>query len=352
MRRAGYLLAVVVAAMSFALAACSDDGGDTGTDYPDAGEDNFERTTATVQIEVSPEGVAAPGAVRLQELETVDLEGPALVTRSDPELVGDVYVVTTEIVEMELAGTASFGDVVVRQSAENKSMGEVRQKEPGQDFPADSYFDVFVEVEIPGLNLMLHNEEPMHMEAQLSSLPPGEGDGYRGEDDRPLYTPAGLQVGRIVDALHIPNPPSATEEPDATDEPTEEPTEEGATATEPSGGDQVEATQTMGCEHTQPGVQSDLLDLILLIFAGAEPVEGATVRATAFGSGVLETSAEGVTNAEGEAQLRWPINRFGAYTARIDEVIGPDGTPLELSPSSQTEATFTVGQTCTKPPGF
>ena len=351
MKCAGYLLAFMALVASLALAACGDDDkGGAGTDYPAAGEDRFERTTASVQIEVSAEGAAA-GAVRLQQLETVELEGPARVTRSDPTLDGDVYVVTTEIVEMELTGSASFGDVIVRQSTQDQSMGEVRQREPGQDFPADSFFDVFVEVEVPGLGMTLHNEEPLRMEAELTDLPPGEGDGYRGEDDRPLYTPAGLQVGRIVDALHIPNPPAATGEPGATA--TEEATEEAAaTATEPSGGDQVEATQTMGCEHTQPGVQSDLLDLILLIFVGAEPVEGATVRATAFGTGVLETTAEGVTDAQGQARLKWPINQFGAKTARIDEVIGPDGSPLELSPSSQREANFTVGQTCTKPPRF
>jgi hypothetical protein len=332
-----------VAALAF-LAACGG-GGEAGTDYPAAGEDRFERTTATVQIEIIAEGASA-GLQRLQELETVALEGPALVTRGDPQRDGDIYSVKTEIVEMELSGPASFGPVIVRESPDKQSTGEVRQQEPGQDFPADSFFDIFVEIELPDLGLTLHNEEGLRMSAELSDLPPGDGDSYRGEDDRPLYTPAGLQVGRIVDALHIPNPPEATEEPEATE--TEEPA--GPTATEPAGGpEQVEITQTEGCEHTQPGVQSELQKLVTVRRPDGTPVEGANVLASATGPGLLSPTAQGTTNGEGQAQLVWPINKFGSYGVAIEGVTDASGAALELTPTSETTATIEVGEVCESP---
>jgi len=233
-----FLLGLAMAlAVGLALGGCGGGGKKAGTDYPAAGDDTFENTKATVHIEITPEGAAGPGGPLLQQLETVELEGPARIHRGDPQLDGDVYVVPTEIMEMELTGTASFGDVTVRESAEKPSTGEVRQRKKGEDSPADSFFDIFFEVDIPDLDMTLHNEEAMHMAAELHDLPPAEGDAYMGEDERPLYTAAGLQVGRIVDALHIPNPPppgGGTEEP--TSEGTQEPTEGAATATEPSGG--------------------------------------------------------------------------------------------------------------------
>ena len=293
------LAALALTAALIALAACGGDDGGAGTDYPSAGEDRFENTKATVQIEITQQG-ASLAPITLQETETIELEGPALITRSDPELDGDVYVVRTEIAEMELSGSASFGDVIVRQSPDNQSMGEVRQREKGQDFPADSFFDVFVEIEVPDLGLTLHNQEPLRMAAELNGLPPAEGDSYRGEDDRPLYTPAALQVGRIIDALHIPEPESpATGEPQATEAPTEESAGPTATEEEPGGPEggaaDVEITVAEGGDPAghQPFVEEDAampgrLDVTIsgdtITISGAAPFVEVTGTIAAGGS--------------------------------------------------------------------
>lgn len=128
-------LLILLAALALAAvaASCSDDEKKASTNWPAADEDAFESTHATVEIEITQEGAAAAG-IRLQETETVELDGPARITRSDPALDGDVYVVTTEIVEMELTGTASFGDLIVRESADKQSTGEVRQSGPTEPF--------------------------------------------------------------------------------------------------------------------------------------------------------------------------------------------------------------------------
>jgi hypothetical protein len=332
-------LCLSVAAL-FAVAACGgddDDGGDGGgggdgasTNYPAAGEDVFSNTHAVIEIEITQEGAAGAGAPLLIQTETVELDGPARVTRSDPRQDGDVFVVDTEIVEMELRGEGSFGPIVVRESPDKESQGEVRQKNAGEDFPADSFFDVYVEVEVTNVTavagglrvngnaasaagnaLILHNEEPMRMVSELSSLPPSEGERYRGEDERPLYTPAAIQVGRIIDALHIP-------EPDEDEEPTEEPeatntSADAATAT-PGATDTPEAgagPQTQGgCTH---GTGQSVLHML---FTGLEPGETITGIVTQRPQGGLISpeNFEATADADGVARVNLDIARFGPYS--------------------------------------
>lgn len=335
-----------------ALAACGDNGGPgLDTDYPPAGEDRFERTIATVEIDVTLPGVGAL-PVALGELETVEMEGPMLVLRGDPQdSDGDGLVdIETEIVEMTLTGTSSFGPLEVRQSPDRRSMGMVEQQKPGQDFPADSFFDVFLEVEVLDINLVGYHEDPIRMEAELSDLPPGFRDQYRGALVLPtplLSAESHVEFARILDALHVPNPPSGSPAPTPGATPTSAPT-----PTEAPTDQQVEVEVAGGCEHTEPGVQSDLVALVLAALVGAAPVEGATVEVSADGPGILEGTATGVTNADGAASLRFPINQFGPYEITVERVIGPDGAPLEIAPGSQTSTTYEVEDLCTLPFGF
>jgi len=391
--------AVVVSAFALALlaAACGGDDKEGGlaTGYPSAGDDNFELTRATVEIEYTFDNVAALPAAG--ELERIELEGPTRVTRSDPQdKDGDGRAeVVTEIVEMELKGTASFGPLTVRVNPDKSSTGMVEQQEPGKDFPADSFFDVFVQVELPssgGDNVVLAlNEQPLRLEAELSDLPPGEGDEYRtaGGDPVPLVAvnDATKRLGLIVDALHIPNPapgPGTTAEP--TQEPTAEPTSQPTpTATSAPGVSTASLSQEPGCEHTEPGVQSDLLDLIFaflvsgeplsqemgpplprLVLAGSpggaaahnaapalkEPLVGVSIYATAQGPGILQAFRGDVTGADGSVRLRFPINKLGAYAITVGTVQAPDRTLYALDRDSELNVTFEVGETCTKPEGF
>jgi len=348
------------------LAACGGDGGGgLDTDYPSAGEDRFELTHASVEIEYTFDSVAAVPVAGA--LERIELQGPTLVTRSDPQdKDGDGRVeVATEIVEMELTGTASFGPLTVSINPDKRSTGMVEQQQPGKDFPADSFFDVFVQVELPsangGNNVIGLNEEPLRMEAELSDLPPGEDDEYHTADGEavPLVSvnDATLRLGRIVDALHIPNPapgpgrtPQETPQETPTEEPAETPTEE---TLEPTGVAALKALVALraGCEHTQPGVESDLVALILLEI-GVRAVDSWTVEARAEGAGVINPRATGVTAADGTVELRFPINQFGTYDIMVEQVIGPDGQPLEIDPASQTSIMVEVGEVCNLPAGF
>ena len=102
------------------LAACGDDDG-LDTNYPPAGDDVFERTTATVEVELTlPDVSAVP--VAGGPVEMIDIAGPMTVSRSDPfKGDGGLVTVDTEIVSMELKGQGSFGELIVRPHPDKRS---------------------------------------------------------------------------------------------------------------------------------------------------------------------------------------------------------------------------------------
>jgi hypothetical protein len=314
-------------ALLLALAACGDgdgNGGDLDTNYPPAGEDRFERTVATVEIEVTLPGVGAL-PVALAGLETVEMEGPMLVLRSDPrDSDGDDLVdIETEIVQLQLTGTSSFGPIEVRQSPDRRSMGIVEQQTPGQDFPADSFFDVFLEVEILDIGLVGYNSEPIRMEAELSDLPPGFRDQYEGALVLPtplLSADSDVEFARILDALHVPNPPAGT--PGAT--PAATPTVEATPTAAPTPTvvptpteEHPEPAIAIGCDHRIPDEESD----VIVRATNLQP--GETFSGTVSGPGVIGDGAFTATAGDdGAAEAKVPINQFGPYEVTADGLSG------------------------------
>ena len=311
MGRTQFLAFAALLAALFLLAACGDGESEPATNYPAAGEDRFEDTSATIEIEISLEG-ASLGPMTLQGLETVELRGPALIRRGDPQLADDGrYFVETEMVSMELTGTSSFGTILVRQSPRNRSFGEVRQQEVGEDFPADSFFDIFVEIQLVDLGWTAENAfDPLRLEATLTALPPAEGDEYRTKDGTPVAiqtTDAGRQIGRIVAALHIPQPApvQATGEPEATatEKAKATATEAAATAT-PS---RTDLPDTSGsCRHF------DDFSVLIINFSNLDP--GLTLSGIVDGPAVLGDDTFEVTADEnGDARYEVDIGLFGEY---------------------------------------
>ncbi len=106
--------------------------------------------------------------------ETLELTGTATLQRSDPYDDGGVQVVDIELISMLLTGQSVTGAVVVTESATLASIGEVRSQQPGQDFPADSFIDVFVEVVIPASpepTASVHNDVAARVVPMLSGGP-------------------------------------------------------------------------------------------------------------------------------------------------------------------------------------
>ena len=143
--------------------------------------------------------------------------------------------VQTEIISMNLTGEVpGLGlPVAVRLNPDRRSTGmmtETINEVPGRldvepfttpitgQFQIDSFFDVFVEVEVgqPGLtgHMILHNKEPIRIGSTITRKPPREGETYTGGDANnpiPLHHPNGEPSGFSLGPIsHTPYPVPTT----------------------------------------------------------------------------------------------------------------------------------------------
>ncbi|MGH8104531.1 MAG: DUF6073 family protein, partial [bacterium] len=161
--------------------------------------------------------------------ETMVLRGPTTVRvdigpqgeAHDLDLDGNDEVLT-EMVQLELSGTSpTLGpvNIHIRPPAMDpfrQTMGLIREQTntmPGTlEVPpfgpglADSFFDVFFEVEIPAAGLILHNHDPKHMTAILSHKPPAQGEYYEHPGCTDLFDENENLSGRICNTRHTPDP--------------------------------------------------------------------------------------------------------------------------------------------------
>ena len=158
--------------------------------------------------------------------EPVTLAGPTTVHVMIPpdgraaDTDGDgLDQVPTEMVALSLTGSSSLGPVLVRLDPSHPTLGEIEERvnnTPGTlDVPpftstgnANSFFDVFFEIEVGGM--VLHPESPLLMVAVITHKPPAPGDVYGHLLQQPiqLFDEQGNPTGVwLVGASHEPDPP-------------------------------------------------------------------------------------------------------------------------------------------------
>jgi len=170
--------------------------------YPPASCDTMNPTTATIELEII--GMFT---------ETITATGHTVVTRGTPYDPGDGHIkIDTEIVSMNLAGTSVYiGPLTIVESPSKSSTGAIQQQTAGIDFPATSFFDVFVEIQtiMPSPVHIFHNDDPAHMSTTISSIPPW-GATYGGPAPVPLKDEHNNIIGFIKHVSHDipPQPPS------------------------------------------------------------------------------------------------------------------------------------------------
>lgn len=175
------------------------------------GIDAFE-SLAVVDIINDPNCATGQGQPMM-----VTLGGPTAVQRGDRQ-GGRRDSIDTEIIALELTGSNPLlGPVIVRESPTQRSNGVVQQigRDPkdkdATDFPANSFFQVFVEIEFPTEGVTLANEQPVLMENQgIRSIPPIGSEYQSFGEPVPLVD---AQTGGptqfcIVHAAHVPEDPS------------------------------------------------------------------------------------------------------------------------------------------------
>jgi len=153
------------------------------------------------------------------------LTGTLTMDRSEPFEDGSTgkWTIDTEIVSMELVGEdPELATIVLRQSSTQSSLGNIAQQTPGgEDFPADSFFDIFIELDIEGIEpdsgivLPLFNMDPLRVQTlpvlPVSDIPP-IGTRYFQEECVDLFAsndpPLGFAVVEICNLQLIPTSPA------------------------------------------------------------------------------------------------------------------------------------------------
>jgi hypothetical protein len=193
----------------FVVAFCNTPNGGTGG-VVEIEVDQFPDSEAQIEI-VGPVGI----------IEVLDLSGPTTVEVNltnpiDTDGNGQDQV-QTEMVAMDLQGSSSFGNVTVTLNPIRPSVGEIEENvnnNPGVlDIPpfapsgtADSFFDVYFEIEVGGA--VLYNVNPARIVANnLTHKPPAEGETYCGNTPVMLFDQAGNYAGyEFLVYCHTPNP--------------------------------------------------------------------------------------------------------------------------------------------------
>ena len=193
----------------------------------------FETLNVTAEVSVTS---------RLGE-ETIALSGTFRIERGDPVIDEEtgVEVVSAEITSIDLQGDSVTGLIIVSENPDLASVGEIRSLQPPPDqFPAESFFDVFVEAGIPISGTRsaptVHNEVPLRLvpvekgiEVPLDAWPP-IGVRYEANPEECLPLLPALPAEICVDSLSItlgevkPPTPSPTNCPPAFCTPTLTPT--------------------------------------------------------------------------------------------------------------------------------
>ncbi|MFC2085457.1 DUF6073 family protein, partial [Bacteroidota bacterium] len=171
--------------------------------FPPAGTDHSQ-SLGVVELEIPMFGLSGK----------VFLTGPTIIQRSEPFVdpyTGDSYI-QTEIISMQLQGDVEiapgqFLPLFINLNPDIHSYGQIIDINPDSryDFPAESFFDVFVEafMETPYGPLFLHNEEPLMIFTEINCIPP-YGNSYEHDLDDcvPLLDSQGNTIANICNAAH------------------------------------------------------------------------------------------------------------------------------------------------------
>jgi len=129
------------------------------------------------------------------------LPGIFRVVRGGPQGIG-AQIMNTLMASSEFLGsTLCTGALSVRLDPDQASSGQIAGLTPAEFFPAESFFDISVQLDT-GIGT-LSTAAPTHMTTTINSLPPDEGEIYFGPGTViPIFDATGLQIGEILEVSH------------------------------------------------------------------------------------------------------------------------------------------------------
>jgi hypothetical protein len=164
---------------------------------PPAGRDC---TDASLEIDLNVFDPFVPGGCS----ETFSISGRSKILRQQPLDPGDGRSVIDQLFErFEMLGSsACLGATTVRLPSDSTSAGRFRSLQAPENFPGDSFFDAFFELDTSVLGV-LQTTAANALDAAVDAVPlrPGETHYYNG-DPVPLFGVGGAQIGTIAVRRH------------------------------------------------------------------------------------------------------------------------------------------------------
>ncbi len=105
--------------------------------------------------------------------QTLKASGFAVVQRSAAVIGPITDTIPIELVSLNSTGSSPLGSLRLRESPSRPSTGQLRQRLPGTEFMVDSFFDIFVELDLGGNLPAVQNEVPVHLDdvSDTESIP-------------------------------------------------------------------------------------------------------------------------------------------------------------------------------------
>ncbi len=134
------------------------------------------------------------------------------IKRGQPRVERGLMTIDTEMVELQMEGESKLlgplrlrGGSQLLEDEERPITGKVIEMEPETRFPAENFFDVYIEVETE-LGIV-YNRKPEHMVATITDLPPDFAKTpYQSTTEINLYLRGAAEdaapVGAIVAVEH------------------------------------------------------------------------------------------------------------------------------------------------------
>ncbi len=145
------------------------------------------------------------------EIDLTSIFSPATSIEVDPPPYATGQTIETEIVALELTSIdPTLGSVIIRERDDKESSGQITNvvtDGAGNLTSGDSFFDIWVEVELPDQGLILNTDVPIHLEATISELPPIQTPYFPPPSEPPVMLLdkfTGVHIGWICHAEHLP----------------------------------------------------------------------------------------------------------------------------------------------------
>ncbi|MBI2928473.1 MAG: HYR domain-containing protein, partial [Verrucomicrobia bacterium] len=170
-------------------------------ELPDGKTDTIVvRGRTTMAVGTSPDGWARD--TDNNKLDQVPLEMTGLTLSGQSQSFGPVTVVLRS--PTKHPNQRSVGEIEERKNTHTGRL-DLAPFAPGGT--ADSFINVFFEIRVPRLDLVLHNEVPKRMRTVIAHKPPGPNEAYEDPEVIELLNEGNQRTGiKISKATHIPDP--------------------------------------------------------------------------------------------------------------------------------------------------